>query len=97
MTSSDQLTDQQSAHTEQDLVSYLTGRLKTEVAAAQDLFDTGLVSSMFAMELVVYLEQCYEVAIVGPDLKLKNFRSARSMAALVHRLKTTVTPDAGAG
>ena len=97
MTSSDQLTDQQTARTEADLVSYLGERLKTEVGPTQDLFDTGLVSSMFAMELVVYLEQTFGVAIVGPDLRLKNFRSARTMATLVHRLKATVTTDVSAG
>jgi methoxymalonate biosynthesis acyl carrier protein len=98
VTSSDQLTDEETTRTEttrtettrteKALVCYLNERLRTEVLPAQDLFDTGLVSSMFAMELVVHLERTYSVAVVGPDLKLNNFRSARTMAALVHRLRS---------
>lgn len=79
--------DQTTETTEETVRSYLAGRLKTEVAPAQDLFESGLVTSMFAMELVVHLETTFAVSIVGSDLKLDNFRSARSMAALVHRLR----------
>jgi methoxymalonate biosynthesis acyl carrier protein len=51
------------------------------------MFTSGLVSSMFAMELVVHIEQTYSVAIVGADLKLDNFRTVEKMAALVLRLQ----------
>ncbi|CDR05505.1 acyl carrier protein [Streptomyces iranensis] len=72
---------------EETLKSYLVDRLKTEVTFDQDLFESGLVSSMFAMELVVHLEKTFEVSIVGNDLRLANFRSIRSMAALVRGLR----------
>jgi methoxymalonate biosynthesis acyl carrier protein len=65
---------------------FLEERTKTSVAANQDLFASGLVSSMFAMELVVHLEQAYAVAILGPDLKLDNFRTIERMTAMVSRL-----------
>jgi methoxymalonate biosynthesis acyl carrier protein len=71
---------------ETELLEFLQTRIGTQVAADHDLFATGLVTSMFAMELVVHLEQTYGVAIVGADLKLDNFRTARKMAALVERL-----------
>lgn len=70
----------------QQIQDFLAGRVNQEVPSDQDLFRTGLVSSMFAMELVVFLEQTYGIAIVGPDLKLDNFRSVDSMSALVGRL-----------
>ena len=69
------------------LLSFLTGRIKTEVAPDQDLFKSGLVSSMFAMELVVHLEEAYDIAIIGPELKLDNFRTVAAMTALVLRLR----------
>lgn len=72
---------------EDALRSYLSAKLATEVAPDLDLFDSGLVTSMFAMELVVYLESSFSVTIVGPDLKTANFRSVRKMVALVHRLR----------
>ncbi|MEV7096239.1 acyl carrier protein [Amycolatopsis sp. NPDC051045] len=69
-----------------EIREFLTGRIKQDVPVDQDLFRTGLVSSMFAMELVVFLEQTYGIAIVGPDLKLDNFRTVEGMTALVGRL-----------
>jgi methoxymalonate biosynthesis acyl carrier protein len=71
------------------LQSFLTKRIKTEVAPDQDLFKSGLVSSMFAMELVVHLEEAYDIAIIGPELKLDNFRNVEAMTSLVLRLRDT--------
>ena len=70
------------------LTRYLHEKLKAEVAPDDDLFAAGLANSMFAMELVVHLEQTFGVMIEGQDLKLDNFRSARSMAGLVVRLRS---------
>ncbi|HEY8980451.1 MAG TPA: acyl carrier protein [Streptomyces sp.] len=70
------------------LTRYLHEKLKVEVTPDDDLFATGLANSMFAMELVVHLEQTFGVMIEGQDLKLDNFRTARSMAGLVARLRS---------
>ncbi|EXG82133.1 acyl carrier protein [Cryptosporangium arvum] len=78
---------------EQELGAYLRERLNTPVPNDTDLFAAGLVNSMFAMELVVHLEGTYGVAIVGPDLRLDNFRTITQMAALVQRL--SAAPDGG--
>jgi methoxymalonate biosynthesis acyl carrier protein len=72
---------------EDALLAFLAERIKTEVAADQDLFKSGLVSSMFAMQLVVHLEESYDIAIIGPDLKLDNFRTVEAMTILVLRLR----------
>jgi methoxymalonate biosynthesis acyl carrier protein len=88
---------EQTAHTvpagqeevEKELLSHLSDRLGTPVAVDQDIFDAGLVSSMFAMELVVHLERTYGVSVAGADLRLDNFRTPRRMAALVTRLRDT--------
>ncbi|MFL6129659.1 MAG: acyl carrier protein [Mycobacteriales bacterium] len=90
------MTSEQSIHAapatrdaiERELLSLLGARLRTPVTAEQDLFADGLITSMFAMQLVVQLEESFAVAIVGPDLKLANFRSVAAMADLVHRLRS---------
>jgi methoxymalonate biosynthesis acyl carrier protein len=69
------------------LTEFLADKVKTEVAVDQDLFGAGLVSSMFAMQLVVHLEAAYDIAIIGPELKLDNFRTVRAMTDLVLRLR----------
>ena len=72
---------------EKALLSFLTERVKAGVEPDQDLFASGLVSSMFAMQLVVHLEEAYDIAIIGPELKLDNFRTVQAMTSLVLRLR----------
>jgi methoxymalonate biosynthesis acyl carrier protein len=72
---------------ERGLLSFLGERVKRSVAPDQDLFKSGLVSSMFAMQLVVHLEEMYDLAIVGPELTLDNFRTVQAMTSLVLRLR----------
>jgi methoxymalonate biosynthesis acyl carrier protein len=79
---------------ELEVLSLLRARLRTPVTVEQDLFADGVITSMFAMELVVQLEESFAVAIVGPDLKLANFRSVAAMADLVRRLRSGA-PAAG--
>jgi methoxymalonate biosynthesis acyl carrier protein len=89
------MTEPSTDSVERELVEFLEARTKASVTAEQDLFAAGLVSSMFAMELVVHLEQAYQVAIVGPDLKLANFRTVRSMTDLVLRLRSAAAVTGG--
>jgi methoxymalonate biosynthesis acyl carrier protein len=72
---------------ESALIEFLADKVKADVAADLDLFGSGLVSSMFAMQLVVHVESTYDIAIIGPELTLDNFRTVRAMAALVLRLR----------
>jgi methoxymalonate biosynthesis acyl carrier protein len=77
------------------LTEYLTEKTSTEIKPGDDIFASGLVSSMFAMQLVVHLESTYDIAIIGPELRIDNFRTAQVMAALVLRLSEDgAAPDA---
>lgn len=67
---------------------YLHKRLGAAVEVHEDIYDRGLVTSMFAMELVVQLEQAFAIEIAGPDLQLANFRSVETMTDLVVKLTT---------
>jgi methoxymalonate biosynthesis acyl carrier protein len=72
---------------QEELQDFLARQVKTSVEVDRDLFRSGLVSSMFAMQLVVHLEESYDIAIIGPELKLDNFRTVQAMAQLVLRLR----------
>jgi methoxymalonate biosynthesis acyl carrier protein len=48
------------------------------------------------MQLVVHLESTYEISVIGPDLKLDNFRTIQAMTSLVLRLRDDPQADAGA-
>jgi methoxymalonate biosynthesis acyl carrier protein len=69
-----------------NLLAFLERQTKRAVEADLDLFASGLVSSLFAMELVVHIESSFGVAIGGPDLKLDNFRTVNAMTVLILRL-----------
>jgi methoxymalonate biosynthesis acyl carrier protein len=51
----------------------------------QDLFALGLVNSMFAMQLVLMVEQKFGITIDGDDLNLDYFRSVDAITNLVTR------------
>ena len=51
----------------------------------EDMFATGYVNSMFAMQLVQFVEGEFGVAVENDDLELDNFRSLNAIAALVER------------
>lgn len=78
--------DTRDGGTTSELLSMLSKRLKTPVRPEQDLFAEGMLNSMFAMELVVQIENKFNVEVEGRDLDMANFRSVNAMANLVRRL-----------
>ena len=83
-TSTEQPTDQS---VQSQLLDFLSARTKTTVTPELDLFASGLVSSLFAMELVVFVESTFDVTVGPDDLQLATFRTVDSITALVHRLR----------
>lgn len=68
------------------LLAFLEQHTKRAWGADDDLFEAGTVSSLFAMQLVVFLEKTYDVEIAGEDLRIDNFRTVAAMVALVSGL-----------
>ncbi|WP_255784117.1 acyl carrier protein [Marilutibacter chinensis] len=64
---------------------YLTDRIGSDVADHKDIFKLGLVDSLFAMQLVLFIEQEFQIAVEGEELDLDNFCSIDAMSAFVHR------------
>jgi acyl carrier protein len=57
------------------------------------IFAAGFANSMFAMQLVAFVEKEFGIAIANEDLELENFSSIAAMAALVER-KNVASPRA---
>jgi methoxymalonate biosynthesis acyl carrier protein len=70
-----------------EVLRFLETKTKVRWEVDQDLFESGVVSSIFAMELVVYLEKTFSVTVLGADLQMANFRTVRAMVSLVARLR----------
>ncbi|MBR4296197.1 MAG: acyl carrier protein [Clostridia bacterium] len=52
-----------------------------------DLFREGHVNSLFALEMVVFLEKTFSFKIPRKEMKKDNFKSVAAMVSLVERLK----------
>jgi len=70
----------------ENLQEFLLSRTKQAWEPDVDLFASGVVSSMFAMELVVHVEKTFDVMVLGEDLAVDNFRTVDKMTGLVLRL-----------
>lgn len=68
---------------QKNLLEFLEQRTRQNMEPDADLFASGLVSSMFAMELLVHVEGAFGVSVAGSDLKIDNFRSVDAMTELV--------------
>ncbi len=55
------------------------------VEDADDIFALGLVSSLFTMQLVLFVEQEFDFEVSSDDLDIANFRTVNAIAALVER------------
>lgn len=66
-----------------ELCGFLRDALRQEVRADDDIFATGMANSLFALELIVYIEERYGLKLESEDLTRDNFRSAEAMSQLV--------------
>lgn len=58
-----------------------------EIEDTDNIFEKGLVNSLFAMQLVMFIEKEFEVEIGNEDLDLVNFRTINSIENLIVRKK----------
>lgn len=54
-----------------------------DLADDDDIFQRGFVSSMFAMQLVAFVEQEFGITVENDDLELSNFRSVAALERFV--------------
>lgn len=56
-----------------------------EFSDQDDIFASGYVNSLFAMQLVLFVEKEFGIVIDDSDLELENFNSVTAIATLVRR------------
>lgn len=61
---------------------------ETNIDEDQDLFESGLLNSLFAMQLVIFLEKEYEFQIGNEDLNISNFKSLNAITTFVMKKKS---------
>ncbi|MCR3760590.1 acyl carrier protein [Clostridium felsineum] len=65
----------------------------TEVNDDDNIFEKGLVNSLFAMQLVSFVEKEFEVTINNDELDLENFKNINSIENLLNSKLKNVEVD----
>ena len=56
-----------------------------DVADDQEIFTSGLVNSLFAMQLVLFLEQEFQFKVEDDDLDINNFDTLNALIDFVEK------------
>lgn len=56
-----------------------------ELQDDEDIFSLGFVNSLFAMQLVMFLEKEFSIKVDNNDLDFSNFRSINAIYELINR------------
>ncbi|MDF2803380.1 MAG: acyl carrier protein [Anaerocolumna sp.] len=56
-----------------------------EIEDTDNFFERGLVNSLFAMNLVTFVESEFDVSIDNTELDLENFKDINSISALIEK------------
>ncbi len=56
----------------------------------EDIFALGFVNSLFAMQLVLFIERTFQVTVENEDLDINNFRTINALMSFVERKKADV-------
>ncbi len=50
-----------------------------------DIFESGIVNSLFAIELMTFLEKSFGIKVTMDDLDMSNFKSVKAAGEFVYR------------
>jgi methoxymalonate biosynthesis acyl carrier protein len=65
---------------------FITARYpQVQIPDDEDLFSLGFINSLFAMELVMFIEKTFGITVQNEELRIDNFRTIKAMTALVER------------
>jgi methoxymalonate biosynthesis acyl carrier protein len=56
----------------------------------EDIFSLGFVNSLFAMQLVLFVEQTFGITVENEDLDLDNFRTINALTQLIRQKRPAV-------
>jgi methoxymalonate biosynthesis acyl carrier protein len=65
-----------------------------QLAGDDDIFRSGLVNSLVALQLVNFLQKEFDISIEDDDLDFENFRTLNNMNRFVERKKSAVAAGA---
>lgn len=54
-----------------------------DLGGDDDLFESGLVNSLFAVQLMTFIEKTFKIEVEADDLNIDNFRSMNAATSFV--------------
>ena len=78
---------------EAKITKFIQEKIGPEFTVGPDdnIFKSGLVNSMFALQLITFLESEFNIKVANEDLNLKNFSSVNNMMEFLSQ-KQSVNP-----
>ena len=70
-------------NTQERIMAFFKEKGINDITAETDLFKGGYVNSLFALEIVMYLEKEFKIKIKNKDIKEKNFKTVLKIAETV--------------
>lgn len=68
--------------------AFLTRFFRTrEIKDDENIFELGFVNSLFAMQLVMFLEKEFSIRIENSDLDMENFKSINHIREFIEKKK----------
>lgn len=58
---------------------------KHQIQDDENIFELGFVNSLFAMQLVMFVEKEFDLMIDTGDIDLSNFKTINQIAELIHK------------
>lgn len=58
---------------------------KVELGDDEDIFSMGYVNSLFAMQLVMFIEKEFAIRVENSDLDMNNFKTINSITAFINQ------------
>jgi acyl carrier protein len=52
-----------------------------------DIFEAGIVSSLFAIELMTFLEKAFDIKVTMDDLDMENFKTVNATSRFIRQKK----------
>jgi methoxymalonate biosynthesis acyl carrier protein len=83
---------QESGDVKQTLRQFVTRSINlTDLADDDDLFESGLVNSLFAIQLMTFIEKTFGIEVDAEDLDIQNFRSLNAATSFVLKKSMATT------
>lgn len=82
-------TDNSAASSPQDIIrGYILENINVPALADDfDIFEAGIVNSLFAIELMTFLEKSFAIKVTMDDLDMQNFKSVNAASQFIQRKK----------